>query len=646
MQKITRAREQVELLAGLSRLAYDIQSPAPGEPMRTKRGPMQRVKGQPSQPIIPQDPANDPMAHLDKRPYDYNTMVDNLVSHYNGANDNERKQGRFWYKAAHDLFHTFAKKNGISPERAVAMGAAFSPLTDWGDNVNHAQSFMLGYTPDDPRAVESGLFNEHDWQMSHIAQEPLDAFRQKHKRNPTDSDEDLHELADLHQGKWRASQAEIKKGLPGKQDIANNPEARQKWMENIQHHGIDTVLADQARQSEAWVKDKDKKGLYNPQYAMRAAGINTLGGNIQKAKNLMHAPDDIVAMFKVLGGPKISHFTDNILDDTEIDQDGYYQHPNGDWTQNKDLGGTIDSHHMRAAGMAHGQWEHKPYSVKNPSTNHEYDVYNRGLYEATRRINEAQPDRRKHITPKQLQAIVWLKHKNDKDYFERQRNPLTNKPIVHESELGSVGRPEDWQFADKSYKSRGKAAALDENDFASMPPLWREMFMSRHHREWTDLLAAWVEHHAPDVDPTQITDREIQAARRVLAWVNKLAGGGYDNPWEGPDAEDLGEGCPYCDADSFDMHQVDCPSLYTDTPGIDKKLLGPSKWEVPFAEHPSFRLNSIIAFADRVLNAALQQRPMRPGEAPQSSADLWKRPVGLSEDFNPFDGYDPDEENY
>ena len=485
-RKIISAFDQVAIW----HVAYDIQSPAPGEPLQTKGGP--------KTPSL--DPTADPMGHLNTRPYTYPTMVNNLVSHYQGANDDEKKQGRMWYRAAHDLFHKFAKDNDITPERAVAYGSAFSPLTDWGDNVHHAQEFMLGYTPDTPG------FNHHDWQTAHIAQEPLDAFRQQHGRDPSESDEDLHALADLHAGRWQASQADAKKGLSGKHDIGGNPEARQRWIENIQHKGMPAVLEDQARQSEAWQKDPDKKGPYNPAYSMRASGINTLGGNIQKAKNLYHSPEDVAQMFKVLGGPKISHFTDNILDDTPINKEGYYQHPNGDWTQNKDLGGTIDSHHIRASSMAHGEWERKPYAAKNPSTAHEYDVFNRGLLDATKHINSLEPDPSKHVTPKQLQAIVWLKHKNDKDYFERQRNPETGQLIKHQGELGGAERPADWQFAEKSYKSKGKglgkgtskAAALDPEDFANMPPLWRKVFMSRKPAEWTDLLRAWVEHHAPD----------------------------------------------------------------------------------------------------------------------------------------------------
>lgn len=472
------------------RYAYDIQSPAPGTPLQTKRGP--------SAPSL--DPTNDPMGHLNTRPYDYGTMVNNLVSHYHGANDTEKKQGRLWYKAAHDLFHSFAKDNGVSPERAVAYGAAFSPLTDWGDNVHHAQTFHFGYRPND-----NPDHNEHDWQTAHIHPQALDAFQQANGRLPTESPEDLHQLADLHAPHFKRGPS-----LNAQNDLSN-PQARQEWMDNIQHKGMDAILADHAQQRTAHEKSvKGRKGVpFNPANAMRPSGIATLGGNIQKAKDLYHSPDEVSHMFTVLGGPKISHFTDNILDDTPIDSEGYYQHPNGDWTQNKDLGGTIDSHHMRAASMPHGGWERKPYAVSNPSTDHEYDVYNRGLYDATRHINSQEQDPSKHITPKQLQAIVWLKHKNDKDYFERQFNPQTGKKIMHESELGGAPRPEDWQFAEKSYKSKGKglgkgpsrAAALEPEEFASMPPLWRKMFMGRQPQDWQELLADYCGHCFPDKEP-------------------------------------------------------------------------------------------------------------------------------------------------
>lgn len=57
-------------------------------------------------------------------------------------------------------------------------------------------------------------------------------------------------------------------------------------------------------------------------------------------------------------------------------------------------------------------------------------------------------------------------------------------------------------------------------------------------------------------------------------------------------------------------------------------------------------LRKVLAFADQVLNAALQQRPTRPGESPPDYRDLWERPHGLSHDFDPFDDLDLNEETY
>lgn len=595
--RIVTAREQAEMSW---HYAYDIQSPAPGQPIVPKSVPKTRTVS---------DPTNDPAGYMGQRPVDYNTMVGNLVSHYHGSTDDEKKSGRLWYKAAHDLFHNFAKDNGVSPEKAVGYGAAFSPLTDWGDNVHHAQQFHFGYRPND-----NPDHNEHDWQQAHIHPQALDQFRQQNGRDPSNSDEDLNSLADAHQGLFR----QAKGGTPA--NDLSNPETRANWIGNIQHKGIDATLEDHERQKFA---AKGKEGGYAPVDSMRSSGINTLGGNIKKAKALYHSPDEVAKMFKVLGGPKISHFYDNILDDTPINEDGYYAHPNGDWTQNKDLGGTVDSHHIRAVTMPHGGWKRKGYAESegpgNPSSNAEYDVFNRGLYDATKHINSLEADPSKHITPKQLQATVWLKHKNDKDYFERQRNPQTGQPINHESELGGAGRPPDWQFAEKSYKSRDKAAALGPEDFRSMPPLWRKMFMSRKPEDWEDLLESYVDHNSPE--PSGLHDDEGNPAEddKFLQWRMQSPGpdqdphmaaylpdGPHENPWSGPAADDLRTQCPYCHAGVGEEHDIRCPTNHTDNPrewAQDTKAIGPGGHFEPGPEHdPMQRLNSVMAYSQVVLD--------------------------------------------
>ena len=71
------------------------------------------------------------------------------------------------------------------------------------------------------------------------------------------------------------------------------------------------------------------------------------------------------------------------------------------------------------------------------------------------------------------------------------------------------------------------------------------------------------------------------------------AGGGYDNPWEGEQAEALRKPCGYCTSPD-DMHDVDCPTLYSDSPREwrqDKKLKSPQWTPGPEHDHHT-RLNS------------------------------------------------------
>src|ERR1700761_3667892 len=127
---------------------------------------------------------------------------------------------------------------------------------------------MLGYRPGDPD------FSEHDWQMAHVHPGALDAFRAQTGRDPTDSDEDLNALADMHSDSF--SRGPSKNAT----NDLSQPQARANWISNIQHKGIGAVLEDHERQKEAWRKSPQRGGPYNPSMAMRPSGIKTLGGNI------------------------------------------------------------------------------------------------------------------------------------------------------------------------------------------------------------------------------------------------------------------------------------------------------------------------------------------------------------------------------
>ncbi|WP_065286810.1 hypothetical protein [Mycolicibacter kumamotonensis] len=437
------------------------------------------------------DPDNDPMGRLNKADFNYNDMVNNLVSHYHGANDQQRTKGRFWYKAAHDLFNKMAENTGVSPQRAVAIGSAFSPQTDWDANVRNASNFLMNYNPHPDE--------RHNWQMANVHPEALRRYAEQYGGSPRANKRDLGRLANMHDDLW---QTKVGKGAKATSSpTLRDPERRAEWIANIQHHGIDKVMEDHARQVRGARNKKNANGgVYSPRFHMRDAGIPTLGGNINKAKQIFDAPEDVGQFNAILGGPKVQHFSNNILDDTPINEQGYYEHPNGDWTQHADLGGTIDSHHIRASSMPHGGWFRKGYLPDgglNPSDPHTYDVFNRALLDATHRVNSGIANPAEHLTPKQLQAIIWLKHKDDNDYFDKHLGLKTQGDMPY--------IPADQQRPPRAPGLRNRQRAAGHQD---IPPLWRKMFMSRNAPSWNDLLDAWVSFYAPHFDDPDDEDFE------------------------------------------------------------------------------------------------------------------------------------------
>lgn len=525
MRRVVSAREQAELLKPWLRLSApgDLVPPtmdpsvdpaavvpeAPAKRVRKPRVPKTPPRewdGQPGEPwtksisLDPNapDPVNDPAHRLKNVDYTFEDTVDNLHSHLLAANSEQHRQGRHWYNIARNVFGKLAKDHGISKARAVAIGAAFSPLTDWGDNIKYAADFIMRYRPNDPD------HNENDWMMAHIHPDALQAFRDQNGRDPNHSDADLHQLADLHAPHFRRGP---------NMDLTNdlsNPQARAAWMENIQHHGMDKVLADHEKQAfDNRLKKDDDGNLigYQPQDAMRDAGIPTLGNNIRTAKELIKAQEDPKEFFRILGGPKIWNFSKNILHHPGWNgawgaRNGYYLHPNGDWTQHEDLGGTIDAHHLRAASMKHGQWVDSGYhdgakglDITSKAT---YDMFNRSLLEATRRYNAGISDSRYHITPKQAQAIIWKKHKDDNDWF-RRHGVETEAELPKRLRKVPVGFSKDpkgfFKTRTPQKPKRPKAvAALNPEEFAKLPPVWQQMFINRETPEWEDLVGSYLDH--------------------------------------------------------------------------------------------------------------------------------------------------------
>jgi hypothetical protein len=186
----------------------------------------------------------------------------------------------------------------------------------------------------------------------------------------------------------------------------------------------------------------------------------------------------------------------NIADNADIDHDGFYHLPIGpdgmpDWSK-VDTGVTVDSHHIRAARTHHDDYQSMPFDAKgiSPSDPATYDVFHRATLEATHRINSQIQEQAKangvdprYVTPKQVQAVIWLKHKAD-----RLRNGDAGP---NERELDKVARIVAHFGPDDASPYR------PEREEHELPTLWRKMLFRRSAPAWEDQLTAWVEHFAP-----------------------------------------------------------------------------------------------------------------------------------------------------
>jgi hypothetical protein len=84
-------------------------------------------------------------------------------------------------------------------------------------------------------------------------------------------------------------------------------------------------------------------------------------------------------------------------------------------------------------------------------------------------------------------------------------------------------------------------------------------------------------------------DREQALQGHMAAFYDDAAP--HDNPWTGGAAEELQQGCKYCNAGPHELHDPHCPVNHSDNPEQDWKALGqrPPMSADPFMIH----LNSV-----------------------------------------------------
>lgn len=361
--------------------------------------------------------------------------------------------------------------------------------------------------------------------------------------------------------------------------------------------------------------EKQKKA-YNPNTIMAHTGIPTFGGSIKKAKDVFNNVGGAVA--ELLGTRKTRAFYTNLRDESPLreartyaqahqdvlehnkdregfreehspyfqeahdpslahqkmaDDEGYYEMPinpktgKRDWTQHSDVRATIDTQHSRAITMPHGDWQKTDYDQPAALAHDDgYDLYERNVQDATHDLNSEQLDPGKHLLPKQVQAIIWGKHKEENEYFgkelglKRQNGAAFQPPTVKEPGMkGKIDDPisnytQDWHNTENILHDKRKPAP----DFQTAPnlaeplpegytlPAMRERHMpplkekaarfrtaatlGEHLQtgepfEWDHHLNDWIARKFPRLRQASLARRELRSSRDALAWVDRLLGG-------------------------------------------------------------------------------------------------------------------------
>lgn len=317
------------------------------------------------------------------------------------------------------------------------------------------------------------------------------------------------------------------------------------------HHGKAVATMSAFSPKTAWDENVEKGHHFlthyngDPNFTMPG-----MSPHVEAAKAIYHSEGD--GWQQALTGPKRSAFANNILDPTPLreprpgahDDAGYYHHPANpatnepDWRMSPDQDSTIDTHHVRMSNTPHGadlnnlvydtpKYFGKKVKAGDQIADPSYDLHSRAAWEATRRINAAEPDPNKHLTPKQVQAGPWTKFKADVDAAGK-----------------GAGLPEPGT-APKTYPHGGDSAAIEK--WKKKTPLTNPIpRYQRDHGDWEDprrptqdlrqapnwhrrsslspwwdhTLAAWIQAH-PQHPQQQVISR---LDREVLTFADEVLG--------------------------------------------------------------------------------------------------------------------------
>lgn len=368
----------------LSYQGPDEESTVPSPPIdlpERKRRSLERKFKQPTKESL------DPNM-LDDR-IDMDTLIRNALSRYHGATPEQHAIGKNWYATARARAEELARRTGGDFSKAAAIIAAMSPQMEWEGNLNAAAHFLNTYNP----------AAKHDWRRPNLNPQALQAWNKLTGGRTPQTPEDFATLAKL-----------------------NGTDTDADWVKEM-------AMPDRWGRAAGMAGN----GRYKYRGPYTGTGLPTLGDNVLRAMQVYDSQDPRQILDYAKGGPKIHSFWRNFLGDEDYV--------------------TIDKHMLRALDRGFGQDPLLSYGSGKPETTRVvtpedrrvnkleadlglsrsmkgdeqqsvptgYNTYAEAIRRATRAANEGK-DPSEHVTPAQMQAIIWIQHKDDMDAFRKRKS--------------------------------------------------------------------------------------------------------------------------------------------------------------------------------------------------------------------------------
>lgn len=405
-------------------------------------------------------------------------LVANRISHELTATP-EQHENRTWYRGAHEETKYLAQKTHGDHERVVHTVSAYSPKTEWDENMEKAYYWILKYHPE---GIGPG-----EGYPSH----PIIPGMQ----SPVEKAKAIYHLPD---GEFQ----KVNQG-PKTSSFANNilddtPE-REPRRGVVDDHGFYQLKVNPHTGEPDWRLHPDQDTTVDT-HDVRMANI--------PGQQPRESREEYMSRLRRLRYETPIQFGTSITQSPPRREQGESHDEYFDRLTNAGFEPTRRANGSVSPGKG---------KVHYPG----YEMMARSNWEARRQLNAMEPDVLRHRVPKQGQSVTWTKFKDDLDEAKNKSMPQPGEPLKSYPAEPTPENVQRWKDKNRLTNPLPRIRRDIRNDKGD--PYW----VDERRPELGDMrrLPGWGRRpsHMSALDEAFL--REITASHDVLSWVDQVLGG-------------------------------------------------------------------------------------------------------------------------